>query len=189
MAIQLFRNVGPSRWYKGLEVNKLRQTLQGVNWQGSHLDVSGRIMSTLILAHPFPNANHRTSIFLARKYLASVGIEWPHYTLRGRGTQRFIRETTPFFLRSKYLLQLHRHGPLVRAALEAGYTSLRMSEDLEAPIHVDDLNLSRDQISERHLAACRSLIENLCAPGQQELLRSPRTKALRQWVQAVLREP
>lgn len=196
MSVQAFREVnrgalgrGGVRWYKDLDVDVLRRTLQRIDWTGSHLDVATRIVSDLILAHPFPNANHRTSIFLARKYLASVEINWPSYSLRGRGNQRLHRETKSFFIGSKYLLQLYRHLPLVRAAVEAGYRALLIGSGAEAGISAADLDLRRPQIQLRHRAATRQMLISQASAAQEPLLLAPRTKALRDWVRHVRRTP
>lgn len=192
MGVQAFREVnrgakkrGPVRLYKDLDIQALQRALQSLDWNGSHLEVASRIVSDIILAHPFPNANHRTSIYLARKYLASVGINWPHYTLRGRGAQRLHRETKPFFIESKYLLQIHRHSPLVRAALEAGYTALLIGTDAEATIKPEDLALRRDALRERHRAAARRMLLFQASTDQERDLHARREKTLRGWVEYV----
>lgn len=192
MGVQVFREVnrtarsrGAVRWYKDLDIQSLRRALQALDWNGSHLDVASRIISDIILAHPFPNANHRTSIYLARKYLESVGIDWPHYTLRGRGAKRLHRETKPFFIESKYLLQIHRHAPLVRAAMEAGYTTLLIGPDAEAPIVPQDLSLRRDALRARHRASARRMLLSQASPEQERDLHARREKTLRGWVEYV----
>src|SRR5207248_4698004 len=114
MAIQVFRGTvraatkggRSTRWYKALDVESLHACIQRYRWSGTRLQIAASMLSTTILIHPFPNANHRTSLSLARYYLASEGITWPKYTLRGEGAKRFFRNTHGFFRESKYLLQL-----------------------------------------------------------------------------------
>lgn len=192
MGVQSFREVnrgaggrGAVRWYKNLDISALKRSLQGIDWNGSHVDVSSRIVSDLILAHPFPNANHRTAIFLARKYLSSAGIDWPRYSLRGRGIDRFHRDTKAFFIESKYLLQIHRHAALVRAALDAGYDTLRIGPGADAKIRREDLALRRNDLRDRHRAAARRMFMSLAKPEQEPVLEATRTKTLREWVQHV----
>jgi hypothetical protein len=85
MALEVFRQItraarrnrGPVRWYKGLDVESLHACMQRYDWKGTKLDAASSILSTTILMHPFPNANHRTSIALASTLLAlgfSVGL-------------------------------------------------------------------------------------------------------------------
>ena len=166
MAVEVFRTVtravrGGVRWYKRLDVEALRKTILRYRWTGSTLDVCAGILSTTVVAHPFPNANHRTSVYLARILLASRGITWPAYTLRGRGVRRFVRDTEPFFHQSKYLLQLMRHGPLVRVAHEEGFTTLTLGLGNEATILKEDLRLARDELQAKHSVSAKRLIMSL----------------------------
>lgn len=117
------RKGGAARWYKDLDVGALHKCIQRYSWGGTHVEVASGILSSTIIAHPFPNANHRTSIALNRLYLEAVGITWPRYDLRGNGAARFFKDTHGFFRDSKYLLQLLRHKAMVRVAHEEGYTS------------------------------------------------------------------
>lgn len=188
-SIDLFRRILRSsygrpvrRWYKALEPEKIRATYQRMDWSGSNLDVAARIITNLILAHPFPNANHRTSIDLGRLYLLSVGIAWPAYELRGRGRNRFFRETKPFYLESKYLLQLVRHAPLLRAANRVGYRRIRFASDTVREIHKPDLDLSDGQVRRRHWAAAKRMIRSLAAEADHAALDAARGRGLREWV-------
>ncbi|WP_236995935.1 hypothetical protein [Natronorubrum daqingense] len=45
--------------YKQIEVGRIPAALDHVDWSGSVVDVAGQLMSSLILAHPLLNANHR----------------------------------------------------------------------------------------------------------------------------------
>lgn len=190
MAVQIFRetlraaNKGgrSTRWYKKLDVEALHACLQKYRWNGTRLQVAASILSTTIIVHPFPNANHRTSISLARYYLTAEGIKWPKYTLRGEGANRLFRDTHAFFRESKYLLQLLRHKDLVRVALQEGYTHLGIGVNTEAEIRAADLALTAAQIKEKHAAACEAMIRSLADPKTLEALNSPATRKLRGWV-------
>jgi prophage maintenance system killer protein len=99
-AVALFRDLTKRRanrpqvrWYKDLDVPQLHNKIQGFEAIGQTIhERSAGLVSSLIVSHPFPNANHRTSLDLARYYIASHGIIWP-YELRGRGRGRLHRET------------------------------------------------------------------------------------------------
>lgn len=192
MAVELFRSImrkakgkAAFRWYKKLDVPLLHRKIQALDWSGTHADVASRIISDLILAHPFPNANHRSSIHFARNYLIACGIKWPHYNLQGRGHQRLHRDTKEFFVTSKYLLQLHRHARMVQVAYEVGYRRLRVGDDAEAPIHNGDWNLGATEIRDRHRAAARRMLLALADDEGKARLNAPRSKTLRQWVETV----
>lgn len=190
MALESFRSAEretrasgtPLRWYKKLEVEKLRRVLIGYDWSGSKLDVAARMMSTTILTHPFPNANHRTSISLARLYLESEGVTWPPYSLRGRGIDRFIAETESHIVQSKYLIQLRRRQPLLRVARDAGFTDLLIKEGFSVKIEPADLTLSVEQIEDKHEARCRAMIEDIDDGENAEGLAAEGTKGLRELV-------
>ncbi|MFA5860068.1 MAG: hypothetical protein WDA16_00085 [Candidatus Thermoplasmatota archaeon] len=172
----------PLRWYKKLEVDKLRRVLLGYDWSGSKLDVASRMMSTTILTHPFPNANHRTSITLAKYYLASEGVQWPPYSLRGRGIDRFIAETEPHIVLSKYLIQLRRRQPLLCVARAAGYTDIVIKQGFNAKIDAADLELSTEDIEKKHQARCRALIEKIDDGKNADELGREGTRGLREFV-------
>ncbi len=169
MALAVFRGViradkrrrGPTRWYKGLDVDGLTAAIKAYSWTGSVLDVAAQILSTTVVRHPFPNANHRTSQLLTRLYLESVGIRWPPYELRGRGMHRLYDDSRPFVRDSKYLLQLVRHAPMIRVAYNHGYRSLHLGEDLDVEIRESDLEKMPREIQTDHLDRCRRHIQKL----------------------------
>lgn len=189
MAVDLFRSImrkvqgkAAFRWYKKLDVPLLHRKIQSFDWSGTHLDVASGIITELILAHPFPNANHRSSIHFVRNYLLVCGIKWPHYNLQGRGHHRLHRETKEFFIRSKYLLQLHRHAPMIQLAYELGYRKLRVGDDAEATIGDGDWKLSPNEVRGRHRAAARKMLLDLADDEGRRKLLEPRSKTLRQWM-------
>ena len=108
MAVAAFRHVMRrskakgygARWYKDLEEEKMHDLVGSYSWAGEVREVAAGILSATIVKHPFPNANHRTSIALMRLFLKANGLEWPHYSLRGRGDRRLHREAEPFFRES-----------------------------------------------------------------------------------------
>jgi hypothetical protein len=65
--------------YKQIELEQIPNALAHVDWNRTAVDVAGQLMSTLILKHPLPNANHRTSISMAQWYLESIetGFSFP----------------------------------------------------------------------------------------------------------------
>lgn len=177
------RGIGiATRWYKALDVESLHACIRRYRWHGSRLEVAAHILSSTVVAHPFPNANHRTSLYLARLYLESAGVEWPHYSLRGRGAARFHRDTQGFILDSKYLLQLLRHRDMVRVAWEEGYTRLGIGPSAEVPIRPVDLELTPAEVRERHQGRAQRLIEDLADARSRAPLAEPNTRRLRDWV-------
>jgi hypothetical protein len=141
------------------------------------------MLSKTILAHPFPNTNHRTSLALVRTYLECAGVPWPRYSLRGQGANRFHRDTHGFFRSSKYWLQLVRRPEMVRTAFEIGYSRLGIGPNTEAQIHAADLALTPDQVRDRHLAVCRQLVKDLASKEARDLLAAPNSHRLKRWVE------
>lgn len=190
MAVSLFRRMErrakaheePLAWYKDLEVNRLRKCLLSISWNGSHLDVASGMISDLITTHPFPNANHRTSLALGRLYLRSVDIKWPSYSLRGRGAGRFYRDTHDYYRDSKYLLRLLRSSEPLRIAYEEGFTHVRVGPETVAEIREADLGRTPEAIRTRHRRRTAMLIERLAGPRASDKLAEDNTRKLREWV-------
>lgn len=190
MAVESFRETlratrrrgRSTRWYKRLDIEALHGCVRGYAWTGSRLDVAAGILSSTILAHPFPNANHRTSVALARMYLAAAGVPWPAYEIRGRGADRFFRETHGFYRESKYLLQLLRHRHLVRVAHEEGYTDLHIGVDTDAPIRPRDLDLDGVGIRRRHRQISREVLAALAGPEGRRGIEEQNSLGLEAWV-------
>lgn len=189
MAVEAFRRtLGAAssggtkvRWYKGLDIPALHRCMMSFNWRGTHLDVSSDILSSIIVTHPFPNANHRTAIALTRLFLGSASISWPHFELRGRGIRRFVSASTPFIISSKHLLQVLRHRPMIRLAVEEGFTHLQLAGH-RVKVESSDLVTKDSGLRSRHLALSRRLVDGLADDTGQHALRRPCRSGLRDWV-------
>ncbi|MBI2078988.1 MAG: hypothetical protein HYT80_11580 [Euryarchaeota archaeon] len=189
-AVRMFRLIvqasrkgkGPVRWYKRLDLEALRKTVARYPLKGRLVDVAGSILSSTILTHPFPNANHRTSLVMSRLYLEFMGVDWPGYSMKGRGQKRLHRATHDFFRQSKYLLQLLRHTDLVRVAHEEGFTHLHIGSGTDAEIVPTDLGLSPDEVRERHEALCRRTLKEVATDPVRAQLRADGDTTLHEWV-------
>lgn len=58
--------------YKDVDAAAIDDAIDQIDWNGTTVEVAGRIASNLILKHPLPNANHRTAIGLVQVYLRRV---------------------------------------------------------------------------------------------------------------------
>jgi hypothetical protein len=172
----------PLRWYKELDERTLHTTLQQMSWHGSLVDVAARFVSNLVIAHPFPNANHRTSTALARLYLEAEGVSWPPYSLKGRGIDRFIRETDPYVLRSKYLLHVMRHAPAFQVAHSSGFRAVAVRPGQTVPLVEEEIRASPADLRRKHEASCRAMIENIDGGSNAGALGSEARKNLREWM-------
>lgn len=193
-AVFLFRQLTKTRdgtrvrWYKGLDVPALHGRIQA--FAGQRGDLASRaswLLSDLIVTHPFPNANHRTSLDLLRYYLYAHDIQWP-YELRGQGRTRFHRQTKPFFIQSKYLLQLLRHRAMIREAVDSGYDSLQIGDQARQDIIAADLQLRDNELRRRHRQICLDLITQLPSDATRRNIERQTPLDLQGWA-AWLAEP
>lgn len=190
IAIEMFRAIARAasrkgiafRWYKELEEERLKACVESWHWGGTIEQVASDILSKTVQAHPFPNANHRTSLGIARVYLDAAGLTWPPYSFRGRGIDRFHRETRPFVHRSKYLLHAMRHQPILRIAHGAGYRQLSLSQGVTVDIQEADLGVHRDALKEKHRRECALVIRRLTSEAEEDLLDEPNPLGLRDFV-------
>lgn len=51
--------------YKHVEIGRIPEALARVDWSKRAVEVAGELLSTLVLAHALPNANHHASISMA----------------------------------------------------------------------------------------------------------------------------
>lgn len=127
--------------YKQIEVDRIPTALDHVDWSGSVVDVAGQLLSSLILAHPLPNANHRTSIAFAEWYIESADSS---FSLPELATETYDWQTwvDPYIVDSKRLLTVRRNTMPFRllsqwgcdVVLRKGGIEIDLSEyDLEMP--------------------------------------------------------
>lgn len=62
----------PVEAYKNIDIQKLPDALEEVQWVGTATEVAGRLASNVVLEHAFPNANHRTAVALIQLYLRRI---------------------------------------------------------------------------------------------------------------------
>lgn len=181
VAIEMFRAIARAaerkgiefRWYKQLEEERLKACVESWHWGGTIEDVASDILTKTVQAHPFPNANHRTALALTRLYLEAAGLTWPPYSFRGRGIDRFHRETRGFVRQSKYLLHAMRHQPILRIAYESGYRELRISDEVLVDIQEADVQASRGVLENKHQRRCALLVRGLTPEEEEPLLDQP----------------
>lgn len=140
-------------------------------------------MTKTIRAHPFPNANHRTSLNLVIVYLEAVGIDWPPYSRRGRGISRYHDEIEPFIHESKYLLQVLRHQPMIEVAWEEGYEAVEFSDGFTAEIQGADVSASMGEIQDKHQRSSERLVGRIAAVEDEPRLAERNPIGLADWVE------
>ena len=94
--------------YKQIELERIPDAIARVDWTGTAADVAGQLMSTLILKHALPNANHRTSISMAQWYLESIetGFSFPDFATEAYDWKTWVNE---YITGSKRILTVRRN--------------------------------------------------------------------------------
>ena len=105
--------------YKDLEIGRVSEVTDEIDWEGTVPEVAGRVMSNLILKHCLPNANHRTAITMMQEYLVSAGLT---YDLPETNTDELDWETwvNPYIIDSKRILTVRRNNVRFKSLQEVG---------------------------------------------------------------------
>lgn len=109
----------PPKMYKGRDDEEIAAALEHVNWGTIATDVAGELMSSLVLKHPLPNANHRTAISMASWYLKSARSEFslPELATEDYRWKEWVDE---YIVESKRLLTVRRNTTAFRMLQEWG---------------------------------------------------------------------
>lgn len=99
--------------YKPMQIEKIPDALEQVNWDGTATDVAGEIMSNLIIRHVLPNANHRCSISMLQIYLdyCTFGEEIEYNSLRLHTDNNEWKDwVDPYIKQSKRIITVRRNN-------------------------------------------------------------------------------
>jgi len=146
-------------WDKDFEPNEAMETIRQTEWRDPVPEVAASLLSRLILRHPFPNANHRTSLSIVCLYLATVtdraveGSLHPE-TLSESELNAFISESTRtvtfnrnqglFHALSEYGID----GVTRKGGLTLAFTDRMMNANLEKRHRQDCLGLITEWVDE-----------------------------------------
>jgi hypothetical protein len=153
------RRRAPTR-YKRFEPYKIRTFFESYNPSGKPiLEIASEVLSGLLRAHPFPNANHRTTLVATEALFKANDLRFPHYEqVIPRWRTRYIGACNRFIFESKYWLKLR----LNRSKLGKGARVLQVTKTRKHAIAPGDLDLDKGQMAEKHLTMTREwLIELL----------------------------
>ncbi len=137
------------RGNKTAQLNEVPSILSSrVQWKQSVPEVGGQLLSNLILSHPLPNANHRTSLGMLVVYLRSVGADITGEDVAAAGVEDYISE-------SKRILTVRRNTTKFRILEQCGCTIIERKGGLRIPLREFDLEQSNPytefaQAHERH---------------------------------------
>lgn len=162
------------RAYKELEADGIPSALSQVDWTGTVAEVGGRLMSSLILKHSFPNANHRTSLVLLERYIKAHEFDFllprmhdDDYNWQG-WADRYIRQ-------SKRLLTLRRNAPRFYYLWREGCDTVERKGDIQITLGehelITDVNSAHSHYAEKHVKLCQRLAEEIMdRQGHSDLL-------------------
>ncbi|KAB1193617.1 hypothetical protein GJR96_09235 [Haloferax sp. MBLA0076] len=161
--------------YKNIEVENIPDALSQIDWTGAAVDVAGQLMSTLILKHALPNANHRTSISLAEWYLESAqsGFSLPKLATQDYDWQRWVDD---YIAESKRILTVRRNTTAFSFLQDWGCEVVERKGDISIKLADYDLTLPRSkaltQYAQKHADLCTEfMIDSVERGGHTELIR------------------
>lgn len=160
--------------YKQIELERIPDAIYRVDWNRSAVDVAGQLMSTLILKHALPNANHRTSISMAKWYLESIetGFSFPDFATEEYNWKQWVDE---YIAESKRILTVRRNTTAFSLLVEWGCDVVKRKNDFEIDLTEYNLNLPQSDAyayyGEKHTNLCTDfLIESVKRAGHDELV-------------------
>lgn len=136
--------------YKDVEIERIPDALEHVNWTETVPEVGGQLASNLILCHALPNANHRTSFSVFEGYVkAAAG---PSFELPSMVTDDFEWEAwvDDYIVRSKRLLTVRRNVGPFRYLSEYGCETIRRKGGIDVSLSEYDLDLHSHEALTRY---------------------------------------
>lgn len=120
--------------YKEMDLPKIPEILDYPDWGAATVpEVAGQLLSRFILAHPLPNANHRTAIGLVEWHLQTND---ETVTVPDTGENGVWYDwAEPYVLRSKRLLTVRRKAHVFRYARDFGVDVVRRRNDVDVDLH------------------------------------------------------
>ncbi|MXR43216.1 hypothetical protein GRX01_17990 [Halobaculum sp. WSA2] len=168
--------------YKKMDLEKIPEVLNRVEWRQLVPDVGAELLSGFILAHPMPNTNHRTGIGLLDRYLTSYEAD---FTMPDTGEEgRWYQWAREFIYDSKQVLTLRNQLPLLRWAREYGYEHAERKEGIR--IDLTEVDVERDDYrnyyAQRHLSRSRRFVETVLTEADATHLLNKRDDGKRAFV-------
>lgn len=136
--------------YKDVEIERIPDALDQVNWAETVPNVGGQLASNLILCHALPNANHRTSFSVFEGYVrAAAG---PSFELPSMVTDDYEWETwvDDYIVRSKRMLTVRRNVGPFRYLSDFGCQTIRRKGGIAITLSEYDLDLQYHEALTRY---------------------------------------
>lgn len=160
--------------YKQIELKRIPDAIEQIDWDQTAVNVAGQLMSTLILKHALPNANHRTSISMAKWYLESIetGFSFPEFATEEYDWKKWVNE---YIIESKRILTVRRNTTAFSLLAEWGCDIVKRKNEIEIDLREYNLDLSQSDAygyyGDKHTDLCTEfLTESVKRAGHDELV-------------------
>lgn len=130
--------------YKGIEIDRIPDALEQINWTATIPETSGQLASNLILCHALPNANHRTAFGVLETYLKAVdsSFDLPSMVTDDYDWQTWVDE---YIVDSKRLLTVRRNVGRFQYLRSHGCETIRRKGGIEIQISEYDLDMPQHE--------------------------------------------
>jgi len=151
----------PLEAYKQIELEKIPEILNSVQWRQTVPEVGAELLSEFVLTHPMPNTNHRTGIILLDRYLQSFDGD---VSIPDTGeTGEWYDWASNYVEDSKRLLTLRRRYRIFRYAQKLGYDAIERKHDVL--IRLEEYDIHRgdafDHFTREHLARTERFVQTI----------------------------
>lgn len=163
--------------YKDMNLRKIPEILEYPDWGTEPITViGGQLLSRFVLAHPMPNANHRTAIGLVERYLRSHGDRLAVPDTGQHGT--WYEWARPYIHDSKRLLTVRRNVHVFRYAREFGVDIVRRKNDVDIDLHEHDLSVDEPfkYFGRKHEQRSIDFVETILEQSSAETAQIKTTK-------------
>jgi hypothetical protein len=148
--------------YKQIELDRIPAALEHINWDTSVTDVAGQLMSTLVLKHTLPNANHRTSIAMSEWYIECMESEFfPEMITKDYNWMKWIN---PYIRESKRLLTVRRNTTAFNLLEKWGCNVIERKDGIEINLSESELDMNHSETlveyADRHKDLCTKLMND-----------------------------
>ena len=153
----------PPTQYKKFEPYKIQRFFVSYNPDNKTIfDVAADVISTLLRAHPFPNANHRTMLLVAKGIFGANGFGFPWYESKKPKWERYyVSDCSHFFWRAKYWLKIRYMRSELRVRLKKGKRFLYFQGGGKLVVKEADLDLSGKEVASNHRAVTATWLEQM----------------------------
>lgn len=157
--------------YKNIEIKRLPDALDRVDWSRTFQETGGQLASNLILCHALPNANHRTAFGILEDYLkvADPSFELPSMATDDYEWQTWVDE---YIVDSKRLLTVRRNVGLFSYLSEHGCDTIRRKGAIDIPLIEYDLDMYQHEAlteyANRHEQRTTAFVETILTKMNRE---------------------